>query len=132
MSKKKRTRPAGGTAGRATETGSASRAGTTSNHDSTTFSPRTQVKIADLLLSGRENAIPRRQLEKLTGLDGRSVRLLIEQERLSGTQILSDNSSGYFLAADPTEAQQFVHSMRHRARAVLRVARAIEEAAGID
>ena len=33
---------------------------------------------------------------------------------------------------DPAEAQRFARSMQHRAREILRTARAIEEAAGID
>ena len=112
MSKKKRTRPSVGALGRAVETGSASRADTTSNHDSTTSIPRAQAKIADLLLPGRENAIPRRELEKLTGLDGRTVRLMIEAERRTGTPILSDSSTGYYLPATEHERAACV---RHRA-----------------
>ncbi|EHM52774.1 hypothetical protein HMPREF0372_01353 [Flavonifractor plautii ATCC 29863] len=89
MSDKKKTRPAGDTAGRVVETGSASRADTTSNHDSTTSIPRAQAKIADLLLPGRENAIPRR-------------------ERREGRPILADNA----IPATEYERAAFV---RHRA-----------------
>lgn len=108
MSDKKKTRPAGDTAGRVVETGSASRADTTSNHDSTTSIPRAQAKIADLLLPGRENAIPRRELEKLTGLDGRTVRLMIERERREGRPILADN-------AIPATEHERAACVRHRA-----------------
>lgn len=132
MNRKKKTRPSVGALGRAMETESASRADTTSNYYSTTSIPLAQAKIADLLLLGRENAIPRRELEKLTGLDGRTVRLMIERERRAGTLIISDNQHGYFLTDDPVEAQRFAHSMQHRAREILRTARAIEVAAGLD
>ena len=114
---KKRARPAGDTAGRAAETGSASRADTTSNHDSTTSIPRAQAKIADLLLPGRENAIPRRELERLTGLDGRTVRLMIERERREGSPILADN-------AIPATKYERAACVRHRA------AEAIDRAGG--
>ena len=108
------------------------RADATSNYDFTTSTTQAQAKIADLLLPGRENAIPRRDLEAITGLDGRTIRLMIERERRRGTLILSDNHHGYFLSDDPAEAQRFARSMRHRAGEILRTARAIEGAAGLD
>lgn len=109
MSDKKKTRPAGDTAGRVVETGSASRADTTSNHDSTTSIPRAQAKIADLLLPGRENAIPRR-------------------ERREGRPILADNATGYYLPATEHERAACVRSMRHRAGEIMKSAQAIEQA----
>ena len=112
MSDKKKTRPAGDTAGRAVETGSASRADTTSKPQFTPNGPGGQRKIADLLSHGRENAIPRRELERLTGLDGRTVRLMIERERREGSPILADNATGYYLPATEHERAACV---RHRA-----------------
>lgn len=128
MSRENKTRPSVGALGRAVETGSASRADTTSNHDSTTSIPRAQAKIADLLLPGRENAIPRRELEKLTGLDGRTVRLMIERERREGRPILADNATGYYLPATEYERAACVRSMRHRAGEIMKSAQAIEQA----
>ena len=128
MSRENKTRPSVGALGRAVETGSASRADTTSNHDSTTSIPRAQAKIADLLLPGRENAIPRRELEKLTGLDGRTVRLMIERERREGRPILADNATGYYLPATEHERAACVRSMRHRAGEIMKSAHAIEQA----
>lgn len=90
------------------------------------------MKIADLLSHGAESGVTLRHLESLTGQDGRTVRRQVERERRSGELIISDNKNGYFLASDPAEAQQFARSMRHRAREILRTARAIEEAAGLD
>ena len=66
---------------------------TTSNTQSTTA----LGTISRLLLHGQANALPRRELEALTGLDGRTVRLMIEQERRAGVPVLSDNARGYFL-----------------------------------
>ena len=128
MSKKKRTRPAGGTAGRAMETGSASWADTTSKPQFTPNGPGGQRKIADLLSYGQENAVPRRHLEKLTGLDGRTVRLMIERERREGVPILADNATGYYLPATEHERAACVRSMRHRAGEIMKSARAIERA----
>lgn len=90
------------------------------------------MRIADLLSHGPENGVTLRHLEKLTDLPGREVRRQIERERRAGALILSDNKSGYFLSADPAEAQRFARSMKHRAREILRTARAIEGAAGLD
>lgn len=120
------TRPTGGTAGRAAETGSASRADTTSKSQFTPNGLGGQRKIADLLSYGRENAVPRRHLEKLTGLDGRTVRLMIERERREGVPILADNVTGYYLPATEHERAACVRSMRHRAAQIIRTARAIE------
>lgn len=92
--------------------------------------PSGQRSVADLLGTGRENAITRRKLERLTNLDGRSVRLLIERERRSGTPILSDCASGYYLPATDDERAACVRSLRHRAREILTTARAIEQAEG--
>ena len=89
MNRENKTRPSVGALGRAVETGSASRADTTSNHDSTTSIPRAQAKIADLLLPGRENAIPRR-------------------ERREGRPILADN-------AIPATEHERAACVRHRA-----------------
>lgn len=85
--------------------------------------------ISALLLHGRENAIPRSHLESITGLDGRTVRLMIERERRNGVPILADNKTGYFLPGNEDEKARWVKSLRHRANEVLRTADAIEKAA---
>ena len=95
---------------------------------SITAAPSGQLHIADYLSRGRENAITRRELERLTNLDGRSVRLLIERERRAGTPICSDNQNGYYLPCCKSEKDAFVASMRHRAREIERVAAAVEKA----
>ena len=126
MTVEKNTRPSAATPRRAAETESASRADTTSKPQFTPNSPGGQRKIADLLSYWQENAIPRRHLEKLTGLDGRTVRLLIERERRGGVPILSDNMTGYYLPATEYEKAACVHSMRHRAGEIMKSAQAIE------
>lgn len=90
------------------------------------------MKIADILGYGRGAALKRSELEAISGENGRAIRKMIEQERRAGTLILSDNRTGYYLAADEAEAQAFVASMRHRAGEVLKTARAVEVAAKLD
>ncbi len=85
------------------------------------------MQIRELLNYGQENAVPLRHLVNVTGLDGRSIRQMIQTERLAGVPILSDNLSGYYLPADDGEREQFVRSMRHRAGEIMRAARAIEQ-----
>ena len=126
MSKKKRTRPSVGAPGRA-EAG-VNHAEGYSHRQHTTQGPSGQRKIADLLSYGQENAIPRRHLEKLTGLDGRTVRLMIERERHEGVPILADNVTGYYLPATEHERAACVRSMRYRAGEIMRTAQAIEQA----
>ena len=128
MSKKKRTRPSVGALGRAGQ--GKQQASGNSHQKHTTQGPGGQRKIADLLSYGQENAIPRRHLEKLTGLDGRTVRLMIERERHEGVPILADNVTGYYLPATEHERAACVRSMRHRAGEIMKSARAVERAEG--
>lgn len=61
------------------------------------------MKITDLLSHGQANAVPLRDLEGMTGLDGRTVRAMISAERRAGAAILSDNATGYYLPANEEE-----------------------------
>lgn len=105
----------------------------TNNHESpefhlnsTTAAADRQIQISDFLLAGAENAIPRRHLQQLTGFSDRDLRRRIQEERLSGTPILSNNATGYYLPADEPERQKFIRSMRGRAREIEAVAAAVE------
>ena len=100
--------------------------------DCTTAAAGRQIKIADYLGHSRESAITGRELCALTRLDHRTVRAQIEQERRAGALIVADNKSGYWVTDDPAEAQRFARSMKHRAKEILRTARAIERGAGLD
>ena len=104
---------------------------TSSDAYSNISAPAGQRSIADLLGTGRGNALTSRELERLTNLDGRSVRLLIERERRAGTPILADSANGYFLPASDYERAECVRSLRHRAGEIMATARALE-LAGID
>ena len=120
----KRARPDAATSRRAGQ--EKQRTSSNSRNKHITQAPGGQWGIADLLLPGRENAIPRRELERLTGLDGRTVRLMIERERREGSPILADNATGYYLPATEHKRAARVYSMRHRAVEILETAKAIE------
>lgn len=121
---KKKACPAGSTAGQA---GGGKRYYALSHAQHTTKTEQAQAwKISGLLSSGRENAVPLHRLEEITGLDGRSLRVLIQRERLQGAPILADNQNGYYLPANDNEKAAFVRSMRHRAKEIQRAAEAVE------
>lgn len=122
----KRARPDAATSRRAGQ--EKQRTSSNSRNKHITQAPGGQWGIADLLLPGRENAIPRRELEKLTGLDGRTVRLMIERERREGRPILADNATGYYLPSTEHERAACVRSMRHRADEIRKTAEAIDRA----
>lgn len=129
MNKNENTRPAGGTARRATTETTACRASIPMSDCNTAAAGR-QRKVSDFLIHGRENAVPLRHLKKMMETDGRTVRLMIQQERLSGTPICADNLTGYYLPATEEEKAACVRSMRHRAREIMKTARAIEQTEG--
>ena len=98
--------------------------------DCTTAAAGRQLRVSDFLSHGRENAVPLRHLKKLLGIDGRTVRLMIERERRSGMPICADNATGYYLPNTADEKAACVRSMRHRAGEIMKTARAIEQAKG--
>ena len=90
------------------------------------------MRIGDLLGQGKAEAMPLRHLVVLTGLDGRTIRRMIERERRQGVPILSNNSSGYYLPGGDAEIAVCVSSLRRRAGEILRTARAIEQGGGLS
>lgn len=126
MPKNKKARPSAGTPERATtETEAFGGAAISCNHSTTAAAGR-QIKISDMLSYGRENAVPLRHLTAVLQMDDRSVRLKIEQERRSGIPICADNTTGYYLPSTADEKAACVRSMRHRAKEIIKTARAIE------
>lgn len=94
----------------------------------TTSAESRQIQIADYLGYGQAAAVPLRHLKELVDMPGREVRRMIQAERLRGVPILSDNISGYYLAADAQERERFIKSMRGRAAEIEAVADAVEKA----
>lgn len=129
MSNARKARPGIAVPGRAVENGRVCKTvqSPTSEH-TTSPAERQSFRIADLLHSGAENAIPRRDLMALIGLSDRELRLMIEAERRQGIPILSDNIHGYFLPVDSAERDRCVRSLRRRAKEIEVTAAAIEHA----
>lgn len=126
MSAKEKARSSAATLKRAAETGTVCETASNSiSHDTTAAAGR-QIQISDFLLCGQENAVPRRYLRQLTGFSDRELRRRIQDERLAGVPILSDNQSGYYLPADEGERTRFIRSMRGRALEIEAVAAAVE------
>lgn len=132
MSEKKGTRPDVAASERAKMEAGTEQATTSTSHDTTSTLSGQGLYIADLLPHSADHGLHLSDLTRLTDLSERDVRRQIEIERRSGALIVSDNRRGYWLADDVTEAQRFARSMRHRAREILRTARAIERGAGLD
>ena len=112
---RKSARPAGGTAERAEETGSASRADTTSKNYCTSDQDRTQ-------------GLHLRDLVRITQRSERDVRKQIHIERRRHIPILSNNLDGYYLPSSKEEKDRCVDSLRRRAAEILEAADAIEKA----
>ena len=126
MTETVKTRPGTAILGRAAEPGANNHESPESHLNFNTAAASRQIQISDFLLHGQENAVPRRHLRQLTHLSDRELRRRIQEERLSGVPILSDNASGYYLPADDLERARFIRSMRGRAREIEAVAAAVE------
>ena len=80
----------------------------------------------DMIPYGRENAITRDQLSRLTGLSDREVRRQIAELRAEDTDddlviaSSSRRSRGYFLTDKPDEIKAFIAEMLKRIRMVYR------------
>lgn len=102
-------------------------------YDSDFITGRTDPQgISDYLMHGAVNAVPLRELCRLTGLDERAVRVKIHKERLAGVPILSNCRTGYYLAGTNAEKDRCVKSMLHRAAEIAKAASAIEAAEVTD
>ena len=117
--------------GAGTPTEAAKRTGQTSisqDHHIISRGSGSTVNIYPLIPQGRDNAVGLRDLVRLTGLEDRRVRMLIQRERLAGRLILSDNEHGYFRPDNPEEVRRFVRSMTHRAKEICKTITAAENA----
>ena len=126
MSKARKTSPGTAIPGLVVENGPVSQTAHASANNDTTDGAGRQLRIADLLLPGAENAIPRRDLMALTGCTDRELRRMIEAERRLGVPILSDCIGGYFLPGSQPEKDRCVRSLRRRAKEIEATATAIE------
>ncbi len=77
------------------------------------------MKIADYLPTGKQNAVPSKELADLLGFDTvRELQKAIERERQAGAVILSTctDGGGYFLPADESEIKEFIRTLSNRAK----------------
>ena len=126
MSKNKNARPAGGTAGQAVEKNAERKIH--QKDFNTDSAEKREFLISNFLHKGRGNGLTLRDLSRLTGMDGRSIRQKIHEERKRGVLIISDCVNGYFLAENVQEVRAFIHSMDGRAREIAEVSRAAADA----
>lgn len=101
---------------------------TSTTKDTTAPSSGQALKISSLLSHGAENGVTLRHLEKLTDLDGRTLRLMIRQERLGGVPICENSRSGYYMPSSTDERDTCAKRLRHRAAQIVAVADAISAA----
>lgn len=72
-------------------------------------------EILDYIPYGRENAISRESLARITGMSDRQVRKAIEGLREDGEVILSSShSKGYWRSDDEADISAYIAENRHR------------------
>ena len=97
--------------------------------DYTSKALTTQSLVCALLHPGADQAVTLDYLAAALQMEKRSVRRLIQRERLRGVPILSTSASaGYYLPATPADVAAFRRSMQSRAREITRVIRALKGA----
>ena len=78
------------------------------------------MDITLLIPYGRENAVTRAELSRLTGLPDRAVRDLIKRQVASGARILSSSGGrGYWMSDDVDEVAAFVEETRRRSKSTV-------------
>ena len=81
------------------------------------------------LKRGKENATSAAALAAAVGFpDTRSLQEDIAKSRAAGQVICSSTTGGYFLPADRTEIEEFIHSLEARAKNTLLALRSAREA----
>ncbi|MGN0680139.1 MAG: hypothetical protein ACI4JS_10790, partial [Oscillospiraceae bacterium] len=81
-------------------------------------------RLTELIPTGRNNAIPMKDVATLLNISERAVRVLVQKAREHGAPICSDweNRGGYFYPADTYEAMEYFRQQKSRiktARAAL-------------
>lgn len=79
------------------------------------------MNIADFIPVGKENAVTREQLCRLTGLSDRVNRKLIEVARVEGVVIVNDSDGeGYYISEEEADIRRQYNTNHHRAMSILR------------
>ena len=92
----------------------------------------TKIKLKEKILSalreGEENAISLCEMQRITGLDNRSTRLIIESLRREGYVIISSNK-GYYFPKTLDEISHYINKESKRAKSIfytIKSAKALE------
>ncbi len=78
--------------------------------------------VAELLPTGKENAVKSQKLADLIGCKSiRELQQIIAEERAMGSVILStsQNGGGYFLPQNEMEVREFVQTLQNRGKHTL-------------
>ena len=78
------------------------------------------MNIADFIPVGKDNAISRSQLVKLTGLSDRIVRDMIALERRNIAILNLQNGAGYYIPSESEKAdlERFIKQEEARAKSI--------------
>lgn len=78
------------------------------------------MNIADFIPVGKDNAISRSQLVKLTGLSDRIVRDMIALERRNTAILNLQNGAGYYIPSESEKAdlERFIKQEEARAKSI--------------
>ena len=78
------------------------------------------MNISEFIPVGKENAISRSQLVKLTGLSDRIVRDMIALERRNTAILNLQNGAGYYIPSDSdrAEIERFIKQEEARAKSI--------------
>lgn len=84
--------------------------------------------VADLLFTGKANAITAAALADILETDRRRITEAIQRERIAGQPIIGGRY-GYYLARTPEEVHQEKKRLQKMIRQLLKVTAALEETA---
>lgn len=76
------------------------------------------VKIIEYIPHGRDNAITRAELVRLTGLSDRNVRAQISQARRNNVIINLQDGGGYYRPTERAEIERYAMQEEHRLKSI--------------
>lgn len=87
--------------------------------------------VTPLLNTGKENAIPGRELCQILDVPSRVLARMIENERRAGSPICANPGvpCGYYLAANKAEMEDYCASLRKRAGEIFKTRRSCMKSA---
>lgn len=87
-----------------------------------------EIELLSLIPYGRENAVSRHELQRLTGMNDRAVRLEIKRLLRTGEPILSScKHSGYWRSENVAEWKEFINESKSRAESEYKNIEAMEK-----